>query len=321
MRAPSPWILGLALLLLAPGCGAALVLRREVPRPALIPARAYPVVYLAAAPDDASSRVADAVAAHLAEGQTRLVRIDPERLLDAARSERVATLALRIRVTTYEEIRTQMSDVPVSRCAPGTACYGYPERFPVDVHVEVAVLAVQALDPSGTELGRAVLREEESEPSPLAAQLAVVDRLCEQAPALFDVQTDVMDVELDPTSDPEGRAALEEARAGNLHAARRALSARVADPALDEETRAALSFDLGQLIRLDVDTSASDPVAEEAARLAAAEALLLAVVRLAPSDRHARALAQLREERTAREDVRAQAAAADLNFGASAAPR
>lgn len=307
--------------LLASGCGAALVIHREVPHPAAIPARGFPVVYLAAAPDEASRDVASAIAEHLAGTSTRVVRVELEALLDAARAESAATLALRVSVALHEELRTQMSQVPVTRCAPDSPCYGYPERFPVDVRVWVATLAVQALDPaSGAELGRAVLREEESEPSPLAARLAVIDRLRARAGGLFDVQPEVLDLELDPLSAPVLGAAIDDARAGRLHAARLALASHLDDAGLDDATRAALTFDLGQLIRVDVDASAPDPIAEESARLAAAEERILAAIQLAPDDRHARALAQLRAERTARQDVRAQAAAADLNFATASVP-
>lgn len=314
MRGPLTLLLALCL---ASGCGAALVIHREVPRPAAIPARAYPVVYVAASPDGASREIADVIARHLeGGGQARIVRVDATSLLAQAAEERVATLALLVTVTFHEELRTQMSSVPTTRCAPGAPCYGYPERMPVDVPVQVGDLLVRAFDPrSATELGRAVLHQEESEPSPFAAQLAVMDRLRHQAPEIVDVQAELVDVELDPTSDADGRAAIEDARAGRIHAARIVLEARTQDAALDAPTRAALLFDLGQLTRIDVDTSASDPVAEESARLASAEEAILGAIQLAPSERYERALVQLRAERTAREDVRAQQAAADTNFG------
>jgi hypothetical protein len=303
----------------ASGCGAALVIHREIPRPAAIPARGYPVVYLASAPDDASRAITSEIEASLAASATRVVRVPPDALLTAARTETVATLALRVQVSVHEDLRTEMSQVPVTRCAPDTPCYGYPERFPVDVRVQVGTLAVLAIDPaSGDVLGRAALREEESEPSPIAAQLAVVDRLRARAATLFDVRAELVELEHDALSDPAGRAAIDDARAGHLHAARLALAARLADPTLEEASRAAVAFDLGQLIRADVDAGAPDPVAEEMARLASAEEQLLVAIRLVPDERHERALTQLRAERTAREDVRAQAAAAELNFRAAA---
>ena len=106
-------------------------------------------------------------------------------------------------------------------------------------------------------------------------------------------------------------------RAGRGRAARRAIEARLADAIPEERARAALTFDLGQLVRVDVDAHAADPVAEETARLDAAEAHIVAALRMVPDARYERALQQLRAERTAREDVRAQQAAADANFGAT----
>lgn len=306
---------------LASGCGSALVIHREVPRPAAIPARGYPVVYVAASPGAASHEAAETIARHLEGGAIRVVRVGPDVLLGDASLEDAATLALLVTVTTGETSRTQMSQVPTVRCAPDTPCYGYPERFPEEVRVQVGVLLVRAFDPrSASELGRAVIREEESEPSPIAAQLAVLDRLRARAPGLFDIQTDVLDLELDPLSEGVLHAVIEDARAGRVHAARLALEAALRDDTLEVGVRAAVAFDLGQLIRADVDTSADDRLAEETARFSAAEAQLLAAIQLAPNERHERALAQLRAERTAREDVRAQETAADTNFATAPPP-
>jgi hypothetical protein len=314
--------LALCIALACAGCGATLVLHREIPRPADVPARAFPVVYVAGADDDASRAIADAIATHLEGGATRVVRTSPTDLLARASLEPTATLALLVTVTRGEELRTEMSRAPTSRCAAGsTGCYGYPERIPVEIRVQTADLVVRAFDPrSASELGHAVLREEESEPSALAAQLAVVDRLRERAPLLFDVRTETVDLELESTPDASAQAAIDAARSGRIHEARAALERRVADPALDAAARATISFDLAQLIRIDVDASAPDPLAEESARLAAAETQLLAALALSPSPRYERALEQLRAERRAREDVRAQEAAADTNFGLSQPP-
>jgi len=304
---------------LGSGCGAALVLHREVPRPAVIPARSYPIVYIAAR-DEGSREVADAIASHLAQGPTRVVRAEPDALLAAARTESAPTLALLVTVTVDETIRTEMSD-PMTRCSPDMPCYGYTQRFPVDVRVQRAQLVVRAFDPrTETELGHAVLAREESEPSPIAAQMAVRSRLTDAAPSLFDVHDEIHDLELDRTSDAIAAAAIDDARRGAIHLARLALEARAGDSTLDPSQRAAVLFDLGQLIRVDVDTSAHDPLVEEIARLAAAEASILRAIELAPEERHERALIQLRAERASREDVRAQQAATETNFGVASVP-
>lgn len=99
-----------------------------------------------------------------------------------------------------------------------------------------------------------------------------------------------------------------------------AILSHLASGPLDDAERARIAFDLAQVRRIDVDPRAADPVEEERVRLAEAEHLLLDAILLAPTERHARALAQLRGERLAREDVRAQAAAADTNFGSQAEP-
>jgi hypothetical protein len=304
---------------LASGCGAALVLHRDVPRPAAIPARSYPVVYIAAR-DEGSREAADAIATHLAQGPTRVVRTEPDALFVAARTESAPTLALLVAVTLGETLRTEMS-MPMTHCAPDTPCYGYAERYPVDVLVQLGELVVRAFDPrTEAELGHAVVTREESEPSPIAAQMAVRSRLVAAASSLFDVHGEIHDLELDGTSDTIAAAALDDARRGEIHVARLALEARADEVTLDPSQRAAVLFDLGQLIRVDVDATASDPLAEETTRLAAAEARILQAITLAPEERHERALVQLRAERASREDVRAQQAATDTNFGVASAP-
>ncbi len=302
------------------GCGGGLVLAVVVPRPAEIPARAFPVVALAAHDDDESRRAMEALAAHLEGGPTRVVRSTPERLLVDALSAGSPALALLVTLEVGETLRTELSATPTLQCST-LPCVGYAQRVPVDVPVQIGELRVRVLEPrSARELGRARLVEEEREPSPLAARLAVVDRLVARALDLVDVHDASIDLELDDVTDAAARAALADARAGHTHEARLALAARAAAPELDDAERARIAFDLAQVRRIDVDPRAADPVEEERVRLAEAEHLLLDAILLAPTERHARALAQLRGERLAREDVRAQAAAADTNFGSQAEP-
>ncbi|MFO0681165.1 MAG: hypothetical protein U0234_03895 [Sandaracinus sp.] len=302
------------------GCGAGLALHVTVPRPAEIPARSFPVVALAASDDDESRAAMEALAVHLAGGQTRVVRSSPERLLVDAIAAGSPALALLVSLHVGETLRTEMSAIPALQC-PTLPCYGYAQRMPIDVRVQTGELVVRVLDPrSAAELSRARLVEEESEPSPLAARLAVIDRLVARATALVDVSEVTMDLELDDVSDPIARAALDAARAGQAHEARLALAARVGAAEIEPEDRAHIAFDLAQVRRIDVDPHAASPVDEERARLAEAEQLLLDAILLAPTERHARALAQLRAERLAREDVRAQAAATDTNFGSRRPP-
>jgi hypothetical protein len=299
---------------LACGCGGAIVLRREVPRPAAVPARSYPVVYVAGAPDGASRDAADAIAAHLEGSRARIVRVSAAELLASAAAETVPTLALLITVSLGEHLDTRMSAVPMSRCTPGLPC-GYPGRTPIDLRAQTGVLEVRALDPrSASELGRVAIEEEEVDPNPLTAQLAVLTRLRTRACTLFDVVTELHDLELDPLEGELARV-IADAQGGAIHEARLQLGERMRDPSLDDATRAAVTFDYAQLVRLDVDPSAADTVEEESARFDAAENALVTALRLAPTERHQRALDQLRAERLAREDVRAQEAATDANFG------
>ena len=309
-------ILALLLLSLSSGCGAALVLHREVPRPAEIPARAFPIVYVAAA-DPSSQPAADALANHLSAGATRVIRVGSDTLLDDASEEHVPTLALLVTVSAHEETRTEMS-MPTVRCDPSTPCYGYAERFPIDVHVQVADLVLQAFDPhTRTELGRASRHREDVDTSPIAAQLRVLARLQIDVVTLVDLGADTVDLELDDCADPIARRALDLARRGEIHGARLALQIRATEQVVDPAVLGALVFDLGQLLRVDVDTSAHDSLAEESARFAAAESALLRAVVLQPSERHERALQQLQAERAARQHVRDQAAATESNFGST----
>lgn len=300
------------------GCGGAPVLHTRLLRPAAIPARAYPVVVIAAADEGASRDAVDAIAAHLAGGRTRVARARHEELFEAARRETGPTLALLVTVHVGEAVETRIPDVPSVRCAPGAICYGYPERGALDVRVQIAQLVVTALDPgTEAELGHAAVFEEESEPTPTTAQLAALARVRDAALRLFDVHEELLDVALDDPQDPLAREAIDRALRGDVAGARQALEARLAAPDLAPTARAPITFDLGQLTRLDVDGNAPDPVAAEIARFDAAEQLIVAALRLAPEERYERALAQLRDERAARADVREQARATAVNFGES----
>lgn len=298
------------------GCGGGLALHVTVPRPAEIPARSFPVVAIAASEGDESRDAMRALAEHLGGGETQVVESTPARLLADALAAGSPSLALLISLSVGEILRTEMSAIPSLQC-PTLPCYGYAQRLPVDVRVQTGELLVRVLDPrSAAELSRVRLVEEESEPSPLAARLAVIERLVARALALVDVRAVTMDLELDEVSDPLARAALDDARRGAPHEARLALALRASAPELSPDERARIAFDLAQVRRIDVDPHAPDAADEERVRLEEAEQLLLEAILLAPTERHARALAQLRAERLAREDVRAQAAAADTNFGA-----
>ena len=307
------------LLALLPGCGS-LAIQLHVPRPAAIPARTFPVVCVAGEGSDEARDIALAIADHLAGSDTRVVTTTPARLLGMAATEPEPALALLVSVSLTEALTTEMSSMPSVRCESVSPCYGYPTRLPIDVRVQIGEVLVRALDPRrAAELGRATRHAEESEPSPIAARLAVLDRLRALAIALVDVADDVIDLELDAPPDDATRSAIDAARAGNVHDARLALDAHLADPSLSTDVRIAIAFDRAQLLRADVD-SATPSASDEHTRLADAEAALLAVVQQAPDERHERALMQIRTERAAREDVRTQQAAADANFARSSAP-
>jgi hypothetical protein len=306
------WRIAMMLALL-PGCGSAMVIHLRTPQPAPIPARAFPIVCVAGSADAESMSVADALADHLEGGPTRVVRTSADQLIPAAATQVQPALALLVTLTLGETLRTQMSPMPSVSCQTVSPCYGYPQRLPIDVRVQIGDVLVRAIDPrSGTELGRASRHAEESEPSPIAARLAVIDRLRVLAVALVDVTSALLELELDDVDDSAAHAAIDLARSGDVHEARLALDRRLADDALVGSTRTAAAFDRAQLLRADAAPTESD--ADEDARLAESESALLAITREAPSERHARALAQLRTDRTARADVRAQRDATDQNF-------
>jgi hypothetical protein len=310
------WGVALVVLALA-GCAPALVLHAVVPRPATIPARTFPRVCIAGAADAESRELALGVVAHLAAGPTEVRTVSDADLLACVRDGGAAAVGVRFAVRTDEDLRAPTAPVPMLECPTIDPCSGFPMHYPSDLRMQVGTLEVTVVGPDGATLERVHWVEEESEPEPLAARLAVLERLRARACAMVDQHDEVVELELVGLESEPGRAALDLARSGRIADARVALEQALGtlDGAAAPVERARTTFDLAQLVRVDVDASAADPVAEERSRLERAEQLIGSALALDGDARFERALAQLRAERTARDDVRAQHAATTVNFG------
>jgi hypothetical protein len=288
-------LLAALLAVLAMGCGASMMVRGEVLRPASVPVRTFPRIVVSSAGGEESDAAADRLATHLREGSSDIERVSAERVLEL-RERGELPLG-----TAIVSIATQLDErlVPQWAARPGLGCWSPPctglrQMYADDIaQLEARLTIVVSDGPSARVLQRMEIDDGESGGDPIGMRLRVLARLTERLLALVDQRTEQVQVELLPIDHPEARAALERIDAGEWSEGRRALEALARGDvgrALDPAQRARLLFDVGQARRFDP----SLPIDE---RLASARRALFRAVRLDPQPIYARALSDLEAHR------------------------
>lgn len=298
-------------------------LRATVEVPPELPVRVFPevVVVPGTAPEDLE--VADALARHLAASAgLRVVRLDEEALERRRASGTLGPASAVLRVDTHvlETTRAGFASRPETVCTTW-GCSTVRRTVMEDLPVVVGRVALRVHEARSDRLLQELRVEERDEGAdPLSMRMRIVDRLRQRVIGAVDSGERSLDLELVDVDDSEVRAALEALRAGHCHEARVALERvveRESFESLPADVRARVLFDLGQARRLDA-RAATEEQAE--AVLREAEETIRESIRLHPDAVFARALAQLAEERAARERMRAHRAATSHNYALDRAP-
>ena len=303
----------LAVVLVGLGCGGGLGLRIEVVEPAVIPAHVFPRVFVRGDGGLDAELLANAVVTDLRGGGIDALEISPGA---SARLELTSDDASALLVTitvvrsSSTEARHYTEMMPL--CAPGCS------TAPVERLHDVTVLHAHAeLTMRDARTGDAFAEEriERSEDDlDMGAGGRLMDRLRAATLELFHASRSMRDVDLMALTSAEGRAALDDARAGRIGRAARALRT-LAEHAETQpiEERVAIYYDLGQVVRaLAIDGGVE---LEAEARAALDEAM-----HLRPDARTGRALEALEEESRLRARAREEDAAYRRNRGETVPP-
>lgn len=263
--------------LLAFGCAPTSTVTAHVVRPAQVPVRSFPRVWIAAR-HSPEAHMADALARHLAGGDgVEVRRVDVEDLEPARRADRipVATAVVLLEMSFEREVRTEWTTRPSTVCG-SYGCSTVPRSYPYDVPILRGLLEVRVYDgPSAEVLQEVVLEETDRGRTDAALRRRVSDALLRRLLAMVDqrfeqVRVVLLDVELDGVD-----GVVDVIRQGDWHGGRVRLeklaTTQEADR-LDPEQRARLLYVLGQARRFD-PAVLEDPhrqllLAEEALRRA-----------------------------------------------------
>ncbi len=311
--------------LVAAGCGDTLVVAARVVRPATLPLRAFPQVYVLAADDADSGAVADALVQHLAaplapQSARLVVRRATFERVTALRAtggiERVSVVIL-VEVLVDEAQRPDFTSHPLTGCDPG-GCYPSTRPYTADIPTLRAVARLSVEDgPSGRVLQETSIEARDEGSEPLAMRARAVLDLAERVGGLVDGGERAVSVTLVEVSDPACERALERLDAGDW-----AHGAALFGPLVrgaefarrPRGERAALLFNLGQALRF------AGPMDGTAlARLDRAAESLRAALRLEPRALYAAGLQDLERQRADLALSAEQRAAAAHNFALSRA--
>jgi len=307
------WRLASCLLALALfGCGRGPTLTRTVRPASLLPLRTFPSVWVATSSELDALRLADAVVLELNQvGPARARRVELASLEPARAAGRIpaGTAVLRLSPSFEERMDSRVTERPQTVCGP-FGCYQESHTTEYEVPVLDIRLEVVVHDgPSATELARFVLRGDEEGRDFGVLRTQAVTLMAERLMAMIDPEARTLRARLLTVTHPSVEHALDLARAGQLTAAREALTAFVASDALTRLSptkQAAVLYDLAIAIRFD-------PAAPEGANARARE-LLQRAVTLDPRRLYDRALADLSEDDRRAQALADQRAAAEHNF-------
>ena len=299
------------------GCASGVTLRSRYALPAAVPARTFPVAYVAADAGPLSAALAESIARYLRDAGTRVVEAPPNDVFALASQSTSAALVLYVSTQVDSQVSTETHSTPSVDCSSYAVCVRtHDERTESREETLRATAVIRVMTPTGGELDLRMVQADEDRIDE-ASLVVLGQRLVAQVLALFDGGPADVPVVLEQPTDPAGARGLDLVRSGDLDAARRAFSAAV-DASTDAAPaeRARLLHDLAQLLRL----SPTESPQEEDERFARAEDALVTALALADDDLHARTLAAVRQERTARRDVHAQEDARARNFASLVAP-
>lgn len=307
-------------------CGDTLVVSARVVRPAVLPVRAFPQVYVVSADDADSGAVADRLATHLAErpgpagarvSVRRMARDRLNMLREGQLIERVSVV-IRVRVTMDEEQRADLSSRPTTVCGPG-GCYMSTRPYPTDIPILRAQAYFTVEDGrTGRVLQQTALTTYDEGSDPLSMRGRAVLDLAGRAPTLVDAGVRAVDVAFVELDDDAAQRALAMLERGSFARGATLLAQLVAAPSFARRPRgerAALLFDLGQARRFSGPEDAT-----ALARLDSALESMRAALRLEPRALYAEGLRDVERQRRDLALSAEQREAAAHNFALSRAP-
>jgi hypothetical protein len=302
------------LLSLSAGCGGVVSVRVEIAHPAAVPARGFPIVWIATGAHPIEIELGQSIVGHLTsrDRAVRLVSIDE---LEPARREgriEAATLVVLLETEFDEGTRTRWSSRPETVCGP-SGCYTADRSYTYEVPEVLGHLRLTVYDgPTARVLERLDVRGSDSGRDFDELRERVVARLRRDLLALFDERTEVQEVELLSVDVPAIDEGLEAIERGRWREGRRMLERARSSEAVERlppEDRARVYFDIGQTRRFD------PRAADEPERyLGGAERALRTAIALDRQERYEDALRDLAEQRRREAVRRAQREAAAHNF-------
>ncbi len=297
------------------GCASGTVVGARVLRPAVVPLRAFPRVWVTRGHLLEEVTLSEALGAHLTElGGVEVSFVDLDSLEPARTAGRIppATIVVITQIDFHESTDSRWTSRPETVCG-SAGCYAGRRTYVYDVPTLRAVLTLTVHDGPTAQLRQRLRLKADEEGRDYdvmrhRATAALVDRLL----PLVDQRVENVRVVLYGVDVPEVEAAVRTIARGEWTAGRRALEHAVrsdAVRALEPSERARVLYDLGQARRFDPSTL-TDPERH----FRAAEHALRAAIRLDPDRRYRRALAELAAHREGVELVREQQDAAEHNF-------
>lgn len=303
--------LGWALLIsLFAGCSTAVTVRGDVLKPAQVPVRAFPRIFVTSGDDTESQQMALAVARHLARGRSTVDRLDRAVIARLRAEGRIERATVVIELATTFSRHASSGWLGPTDCGPA-GCLDAARNFRDEPILRARVIVTVQDGPSGRALQRVELMEEGSGSDATALRARVLERLSQRTLALVDQRIEQVPVRLYPLDLPAVRRAVEAIEEGRWADGRQILEKFVRDErfrSLPRDQRALVLYNLGQARRFDRTLPPEQ-------RFRAAGRALRAAVRLMPVPSYAQAIAELEQHRQNRAMVREQQEAMAHNFG------
>jgi len=296
-------------------CGAVTHVDALVIRPATIPLRSFPRVWVASGFLPEERAIADALVRHLrAQGRVEARWMDPDTLEPLRQRGEIppATLVVRIAVSAEESLRTDWSTRPETVCGP-VGCYTRNRSYTYSIPMVRAQLVLTVHDgPSARVEQRVRLRATDEGREYGVLRHRVTAQLIRRLQEMVDQRIEEVEIPVLEMDRPEVEQAIAHMQQGEWRAARRLLHRLHRGPTfaqLPPDQQARLFYNLGHAYRFD-PRAQDDPEAF----LQSAERAYERALQLDRDDRYREALAALRSYRREMAAITAQREAADRNF-------